>query len=116
MIPLGVPLTTTIEVLRVVADPLRDPYDAAPAASVIASGIRAQISTSTGRERTVGGSQEVVEFRLTCDPVDLTNTDQVRDENTDEVYEVLWARLRPGIAPGQKHVEGALRQVSGVAG
>ena len=105
--------TTTIAVLRVPSDPGRDPYDAKPAAEVIASRIRAHLSSPSGRERTVGGSQEVVEFRLSCDPVDLRHTDQVQDEQTDAVYEVTWARIRQGL--GLDHVEAGLKQVTGVA-
>lgn len=105
--------TTTIAVLRVPADASRDPYDAKPAAEAIASGVRAHISGPSGRERTAGGSQEVVEFRLSCDPVDLRHTDQVQDEQTDAVYEVTWARIRQGL--GLDHVEAGLKQVAGVA-
>ena len=109
-----VPLhTTTIAVLRIPADSARDPYDAKPAAAVVASGIRAHISTPRGREQTAGGSQEVVEFRLSCDPVDLRHTDQVQDEETDALYEVTWARIRQGL--GLDHVEAGLKQVAGVA-
>ena len=111
---MSIPLATTqISVLRVAADPARDPYDAKPAAAVIASGIRAHISTPNGREQTAGGSQEVVEFRLSCDPVDLRHTDQVQDEATGAVYEVTWARAREGL--GLDHVEAGLKQVAGVA-
>lgn len=105
--------TTTIAVLRVPFDPARDPYDAKPAAEVIASGLRAHISTPRGREQIAGGSQEVVEFRLSCDPVDLRHTDQVRDEQTDAVYDVTWARVRRGL--GLDHIEAGLKQVAGVA-
>ena len=111
---MSVPLhTTTITVLRVPANPARDPYDAKPVAELIASGIRAHISTPRGREQTAGGSQEVVEFRLSCDSVDLRHTDQVRDEQTDALYEVTWARDRQGLGPD--HVEAGLKQVTGVA-
>ena len=105
--------TTQISVLRVAADSARDPYDAQPAPAVLASGVRAHISTPNGREQTAGGSQEVVEFRLSCDPVDLRHTDQVQDKQTDALYEVTWARLRQGL--GLDHVEAGLKQVSGVA-
>ena len=111
---MSIPLATTqISVLRVAADPARDPYDAKPAAAVIASGISAHISTPNGHEQTAGGSQEVVEFRLSCDPVDLRYTDQVQDEQADALYEVTWARTRQGL--GLDHVEAGLKQVNGVA-
>lgn len=111
---MAVPLhTTTITVLRVVADASRDPYDPQPAPEVVASAVRAHLASPSGRERTAGGSQEVVEFRLACDPIGLRHTDQVRDEQTGAVYEVTWARERQGLHLG--HVEAGLRQVSGVA-
>jgi len=105
--------TTTISVLRVPADPERDPLDPQPPAEVIASGIRAHISTARGSEEVAsGGSQEVVYFRMSCDPTDLQHTDQVRDEQTDEVYDVLWARERRGL--GLDHVQAGMKQVAGV--
>jgi hypothetical protein len=108
-----VPLhTTTVSVRRVAADPTRDPYDAPPAPAVVASSIRAHISSPRGREQTAGGSQEVVEFRLTCDPVDLRHTDQVQDEQTSALYEVTWARTREGL--GIDQMQAGLRQVTGV--
>ncbi|MBM3679152.1 MAG: hypothetical protein FJW96_14955 [Actinobacteria bacterium] len=111
---MAIPLaTTTIAVLRVPADASRDPYDPQPEPETVASGIRAHISSPSGRERTAGGSQEVVEFRLACDPTDLRHTDRVQDEQSDAVYEVIWARPRQG--HGLDHVEAGLKQVTGVA-
>lgn len=106
--------TTTISVLRTTPNELDEPGD--PQTPVIvASGIRAHISTSRGREAPAGGDQEVVEFRLSCDPieVDLTHFDQVQDEATGDVYLVAWARLRRGL--GLDHHEAGLRQVAGVS-
>lgn len=104
--------TTTITVLRVAADPARDPYDAPPEPTVVASGVRGHLSSPSGRERTAGGSQEVVEFRLACDPVDLRHTDQVRDETTGLVYAVVWTRERQAL--GLDHTQAGLKQVTGV--
>lgn len=106
--------TTTIAVLRVPDDATRDPYDPKPAAAVVASGVRANIASPNGRERVAGGSQEVVVFRLQCDPVDLRNTDQVRDEATGELYEVVWTRPRQGPA-NLAYQQAELKQVEGVA-
>lgn len=109
-----VPLhTTTISVLRLPTDPARDPYDPQPAPEVVATGIRAHISSPSGRERVAGGSQEVVEFRLSCDPVEIRHTDRVQDEQTGSVYEVTWARARQGLH--LDHTQAGLKQVSGVA-
>lgn len=104
--------TTTIRVLRVPADPTRDPLDPQPAAAVVASGVRAVISTSRGREPSPSGTQEVVEFRLSCDPVEIRHTDSIQDEATGDTYEVVWARPRTGL--GLEHAEAGLRQVTGV--
>ncbi|MCK9496594.1 MAG: hypothetical protein M0R75_14020 [Dehalococcoidia bacterium] len=105
--------TTTIAVLRVPADPARDPLDPKPPAAVIACGVPAHISTSRGSEEvSSGGSQEVVYFRMSCAVTDLRSTDQVRDEVTGEVYEVTWARERRGL--GLDHTQAGLKQVAGV--
>lgn len=105
--------TTTIRVLRVPADPERDPTEAQPDAEVIAAGVRAHISTSTGTEIVAGGaSQEIVNFRLSSDPADIQHTDRIEDERTGEVYEVTWARQRIGV--GLDHTQAGLRQVTGV--
>ena len=115
MIPIP---TTTITIKRFLPDPHddspRDPEDPRPPASVIASGIRAHISTSSGRENTDGGSQEVVEFRFDCDPTDVTSQDQMVDERTNEVYEVVWTRQRLEFAAvGLGYVQGGLKKVTG---
>lgn len=102
--------TTTISVIR--PNAADEPYETPGATSTIASGIRAHISTSRGDEADVGGDQEVVIFRLSCDPTDVAHRDQIRDEATGDVYEVEWARLRRGF--GLDHVEAGLRQVEGV--
>lgn len=109
--------TTRISVLRKAADATRDPYDTQPAATAVATGIRAHISAPMQRsdEEVHGGSQEVVQFPMHCDPVDLRHTDQVEDEATGEVYEVVWARQRLAMPGGLDHVEAELKQVSGLA-
>lgn len=109
MIPIS---TTTIAILR--PNPADEPYETPGAPATIASGIRAHISTSRGDESTVGGDQEVVYFRLDCDPFaggSLDHGDQVKDLGTGEVYEVLWSRLRRGL--GLDHHEAGLKQVDG---
>lgn len=106
MIPLP---TTSISVLRVPADDLRDPYEAQPAASLVASGVRAHIGSQGGTEVRRGGAQETVTWRLDADPVDLRHGDQVLDERTGDTFTVDSARLRTGL--GWDHVEAGLRQV-----
>lgn len=103
--------TTTIRVLR--PDPTDEPYEEKGVGTTVASGVRAHISTTRGDEEPSGGDQEVVFFRLSCDPVDIHHADRIEDESTGEAYDVQWARLRRGL--GLDHVEAGLRQVEGIA-
>lgn len=103
--------TTTIQVLRVPADPTRDPTEPGVEAEV-AGGVRAHISTATGSEQLASGAaQERVYFRLAADPCDLEHNDVVVDEATGERYEVQWVRHRQEL--GMDHVQAGLRQVTG---
>ena len=109
---MAIPLaTTTIAVIA--GATTGDLYETVPGSTTTATGVRAHISTSSGDEEVRGGSQELVTFRLACDPVELTHTDRVQDEQTGEVYEVVWARSRSGL--GLDHVQAGLRQVKGAA-
>lgn len=103
---MAIPLaTTTITITRpAVAD---DPYDGAETTTTVAAGVRAHISTPSGREQRAGGSQETIDFRLNCDTVDLRHGDRVTDAQA-EAYEVVWAQARVGL--GLDHVEAGLRQ------
>ena len=103
MLPLA---TTTITVRRPsVAD---DPYDGAETVATVAAGVAAHISTPSGREQRQGGSQETVDFRLDCEPVDLRHGDRITDAASGETFEVVWAQPRTGL--GLDHVEAGLRQ------
>lgn len=110
MIPLS---TTTISVLRTpVADIYDEPYDGSGAAErdVIATGVRAVIDRPSGiREQVQGAEQSVVELWLTCDPVDMTHMDLVRDDTTGQVYGVRYVISYLG-----SHVEAGLRITEGV--
>ena len=109
---MAIPLaTTTISVLPGTTS--GDPYDSDPSDTPTATGVRAHISTGSGDETVRGGQQEVVTFRLSCDPVELSHTNRVKDEATDEVYEVVWARSRTGL--DLDHVQAGLRMVKGAA-
>lgn len=112
---MAIPLaTTTISVLRVAADPDRDPYAPTPDPETVASGVRAHLSLGLGSETTAGGSQEVVNWRLACDPFDggLHHLDQVLNEQSGSTYEVVFAETREGM--GMDHFQAGLRQVTGV--
>lgn len=108
MIPLA---TTKITVRRPTsgeqsADPWGDGYDAPPdpppavegQGEVVAEHVRATISTGSARGSFVGGESESAEFRLVCDPTDLTYLDTVTDESTGTTYRVAWANTTPGVA------------------
>lgn len=114
MIPVA---TTTITVLRRPTldgdGNVIDPYDAQPAPAVLASNVRAHISTPSGSERTAGGSETTVQWRLDCDPTDMAHTDQVRDDSTGVVYDVTWVAERRGF--GLDHLVADLRRVEGMA-
>lgn len=112
MIPLAL---TTITVRRIPVDPARDPYDAEPEPFIVASGVRAVISSPSARSGEVlaGGSQEHTYFSLACDPVDLTHRDRVLDDRTGEEYEVEWARTRNALG-GLDHTQAALYQIRGI--
>lgn len=109
MIPLA---TTTISVLRR-SGGSDDPYDEQPEPTAISTGTRAHISTGSGDENVEGGSQEVTEFRLNCDPTDLTFLDRVKDERTNEIFEVRWTRHRVDM-PGLEYVQAGLKKVEGL--
>lgn len=119
--------TTTITIRRPTAgeqsaDPLGDGYDDAPAVpavvegqgEVVASGVRATISAGGARGASGGSESETVEFRLVCDPADLTYLDTVTDESTDTTYAVAWANTTPGIA-GLGHTVAGLLTTKGQA-
>lgn len=107
--------TTTISILRIPWDDHepRDPLDPRPAAEVIATGIPAHISTSTGIENINGSAQEVVTYRLNCDPTDVTFEDQILDERTNDIYEVTWTRERVEFV-GLEYIQGGLKKVTGL--
>lgn len=103
--------TTTITVLRVADDLNRDPYDPQPAPAEVHTGVRAHIGSATGRERQAGGEQTVTDLRLTCDPVDLRHTDQIRDDTTGETFHVVWVKQRTGLS--MDHVTAFLQYIEG---
>jgi hypothetical protein len=91
-----------------------DPTDPVVRSKVF-TGVRAHISTSSGRENVASGSlREVADFRLSCDPVDggLRHTDVVEDETTGEQFEVTWAHSRYPQGLGMHHEQAGLRRFS----
>lgn len=108
MIPLA---TTTISVKRVAADDDRDGYDPLPSASTVATGVRAHLSSPSGREDRAGGSRQTSTARLLCDPTDLLHTDTVVDDSTSLEYAVVGVEQHVGL--GLDHTAAALQLVSG---
>lgn len=107
--------STSITVRRPSVGSDTDPWvvsDDAADTNVI-TGVRAHISTPRGSELNSGGAQENVSFLLDCDPVALTNTDRVYDENTGQLYEVVWAEQREAL--GLDHVVAELQKIAGSA-
>jgi hypothetical protein len=89
-----------------------DPYET-KTATTLASGVRAHLSSPSGIERLAGGSQEVLDKRLNCDPTTFDKDDRVTDEGTGVVYEVAWVDQRKGL--GLDHTVAGLRKVTGSA-
>ena len=108
MIPLA---TTTVTVRRVPADDTRDGYDPPPAAEDVATGVRAHLSSPSGREDRAGGSRQTSAARLLCDPVDLRHTDTVIDDTTGAEWAVTGVATHVGL--GLDHVAADLQRVSG---
>lgn len=114
MIPLA---TTTVSVRRPDSEPT-DPwgggYDPDPTApTVIASGIRATISPQAGSAPGPGDNQ-MVQFRLVADPMDLGHLDIVVDDTTGTEYEVVWTITVPDFA-GLGSTQAGLTTFTGVA-
>ncbi|MET0415339.1 MAG: hypothetical protein ABW022_04900 [Actinoplanes sp.] len=108
VIPLA---TTTVTVLRD-TDLDAEPYSGPPTMSEVASGVRAVISRPTGRntgqEQLGGGEQAVWDFELVMDLTVIDYRDNVRDDSTGIVYQVVWAHMYHG-----DHTEAGLRLVQG---
>jgi hypothetical protein len=107
---MGVPLaTTTVTVTRPKSG--GDPYEDATV-SEVARGVRANIVTPSGIERTGGGAQERIDAVLLCDPVaGLDHYCIVTDDRSAEAWQVAWVRTRRGL--GMDHVRAGLNVVTG---
>ena len=108
MIPLA---TTTVAVRRSDQDGTKDLTDTLVWTDV-RTGVRAVIGSPSGSEVRVRGSQSIVTHRLDCDPIDLDHADRIVDEQTGDVYEVLFATRRSGL--GLDHTVAALQIVQDV--
>lgn len=110
MIPLA---TTAIDVLRGSASTGYDePYAGSSDPSTwtpVASNIRAVIDHPTGTLDLAGGQQNVANYGLVCDPVDLAYTDQIYDRTSKRTFRVTWFIAYPD------HVEAGIRDTEGEA-
>jgi hypothetical protein len=106
---------TTIKVMRPVLAPDYDTVDNPSEYAVVASGIAAVISSPTGQAIVAGGGQEIVRYRLNCDPVEIEPTDQIEDETTGVIYDVEWSRPRRGFGSIHPYTQADLKQISGIA-
>lgn len=106
--------TTTITVRRPasLADG-EDPYDEPTTApKLVAAGVRAHISVSAAVETVTGrASTNDITYKLNADPIELDARDQITDDRSGEVFEVVWARQQTGL--GLDHTSGELRRVAG---
>lgn len=121
--------TTTISVLRSSTadaggsiDRLADSYSQGSGGlptmtlpqGTVARNLRANIGSPGGTEQILGGNQENMSFRMQCDPVDLLPTDQVLDERTGVVYDVVTTVDRAAF-PGREYTQVTLSRSRGVA-
>jgi hypothetical protein len=108
VIPLA---TTSIDVLR--GEPVNEydePYGDANDPSTwpaVATEIRAVIDHPTGNLDLGGGQQNVVNYHLTSDPVELQHTDRIFEPSTGRTFRIVWYLAYP------EHVEAGLRDVEG---
>ena len=87
--------------------------DVEPTWSVVASGVRAVISSPGGTVLRDGSVEVVMGFRLTCDPTDLEPADRILDEQSLVTYDLNWFTQRRGM--GMDHSEAEIRLVTGFA-
>jgi hypothetical protein len=82
--------------------------------SATARNVRAHFSAVSGGESTrPGGGQSTLSGTALLDPCTVAHTDQLVDENTGEVWEVLSARLHRGV--GLDHVRCEVERIEGYA-
>lgn len=114
--------TTTITINGVRPQSGIDPdaagYDgdpATPVPTVIATGVRACISSPVS-SRDVDQADEIAEYALRCDLFDngLSRYDTVTDDKTGETYEVRVVALSVAQTFGMQHIKATLRKSEGI--
>jgi hypothetical protein len=107
-----IPLSTTrIDVLRgTESSGYEEPYSGGsdPAGwDRVAENIRAVIDHPTGNLDLGGGQQNVMNYVLSADPVELRHTDRIYDQTSQRTFRITWFMAYPD------HVEAGLRDVEG---
>lgn len=108
---MGIPLATTkITVLRLPSSSDYDePYggDTDVGRTPTAQHVRAVIDRPTGTAEIAGGQQNIADYGLKCDFVELTYLDHIQDETTGRIFRITWFLAYP------EHVEAGIRDVEG---
>lgn len=119
MIPLA---TTTIDILRDMTPADDNEYDSNHSSQpvskqvVTARGIRACINTPLRPREDMGstGTEQVrLRVKMQCDPCDLTHLDEVRDNKTGLIYNVMWVLPRAEL--GIKYMQCEITLAEGTA-
>lgn len=91
MLPLS---TTTFTISRSANDGTVDLYDAQPAPSTVASGVRGVMVAPTARADVLRGERVVATAGFRADPTDVQEGDTLVDDTTGIAYTVVWAANR----------------------
>jgi hypothetical protein len=76
------------------------------------SRVRATIGSPTGKDLlAAGGGREVIDAVLNCDPITASHYDRIVDDDTAEVWEIVWVQNRNGL--GLDHTRAGLKRVAG---
>lgn len=121
MIPIA---TTTITIRRPAAavDDIQDPFgegydtpsDIPNQWSTIATGVRAVINTTDqGAASGRPGDTEEIQYRVVCDPTDMTYKDVVIDEPTGVLYSVISVIQTPAVH-GLGNTRASLQTLRGI--
>jgi hypothetical protein len=108
MIPLS---TTTIDVMRgSVSSGYDEPYSGGSDPTgwtPVAEKVRAVIDHPSGTLDLGGGQQNIANYGMVCDPVELHYSDQIYDRTSKRYFRITW------FIPYPDHVEAGLRDVEG---
>lgn len=89
--------STTVTVRRSTGVANADDYDAAVAPATLTSGLRAHLSSPTGRATQDAGAGEAIDRLLYVDVTDLQRGDAVVDAATAATWHVVWVQRVAGV-------------------